>query len=652
MINRYSAWDGTQTFEDVTAEDVLDTIADDLLAEGDVNAALQRLHRWGMQGIPGLDDLRRRLRELRQHQLSRYNLDSTVDSLKQELDQIVGQEREGIQRRLDQSPPDARRVMERMARQRQERLDRLPEDLGGRVRGLSDYEFMDDGARERFQEFMSKLQQQMVDRMFQGMKQSLERMTAQDLDRVREMVKDLNQMLSDRAQGREPDFAAFKRNHGDLFPPEINSLEQLMEHLQRQMAQMRSLLRSMSPQARAELQQLAAQLLQDDGLRAEMARLNQLMDALMPPSEITERYPFFGEESLAMDQAMNLMESLQEMDRLESQLERGVYRPGDVDQQLAQRYLGPDARKLLEQHQAIRASLEEAGLIERRDRRVKLTPRAMRMIGQKALREVFSQLGRTRFGQHQLRRSGFGNEAMEELKEYEFGDPFMLDLRETLSSAVQRQGPGLPVRLAPGDFMIRRTEMTAQASTVLMIDMSRSMFLRGCFLAAKKVTIALEALIRSQFPRDSLYVVGFSNLAVELKAQSLPEITLSDYVYGTNMHHGFQLARQLLGRHRGNRQIVMITDGEPTAHLEGGRPFFAYPPTPRTIELTMQEVRACTLERITINTFMLDRSPYLIEFINHLTRVNHGRAFMVDPDRLGEYVLYEYLSGRRRHSAA
>src|SRR5207247_1189602 len=198
------------------------------------------------------------------------------------------------------------------------------------------------------------------------------------------------------------------------------------------------------------------------------------------------------------------------------------------------------------------------------------------------------QLKKSRLGQHQLRRTGQGIEAGEELKRYEYGDPFLLDLNETLFNSLQRQGRGLPVRIAPPDFVVRRTEHSSQASTVLMIDMSRSMFLRGCFLAAKKVAIALDSLIRSQFPRDSLYVVGFSNYAVELKPHTLPQLALNDYVYGTNMQHGFQLGRSLLAKHRGNRQIIMITDGEPTAHIEdNGKAQFAYPPTYRTIQQTL-----------------------------------------------------------------
>ncbi|MFI5282061.1 MAG: VWA domain-containing protein [Candidatus Dormibacterales bacterium] len=654
MKFRYSRWDGTQKLDDLDAGDVLDALSDDLMNYGDLNSALQRLMRWGSPDMQGLEQLLKQLREEREKELGRYNLDSTVEQLRQQVQDVIDTERAGIERRQNEAAtPEAKKLMDRIARQRTDQLDRLPDDLGGRVKGLHNYEFVDDEARQKFEELMQKLQQQMVDQMFQGIKGSIQQMKEQDLSRVREMVRELNTMLEQRMEGRTPDFNGFMERFGDMFPPGINSLDELMEHLQRQMAQMQSLLQSMSPEARDELRQMMDALLQDDSLRMELARLSGFMQAMMPPSELTERYPFFGEDPLSMGEAMGLMDRLQRMDRLEAQLERGSFRPDDIDRSLAQELLGPEARQALDQLRQMTEALEKAGYIERKGRRMELTPRGMRRIGQSALRDIFDQLKKSRMGQHQLSRGGVGIDASDELKSYEYGDPFLLDLKETLFNSLVREGPRVPVRMAARDFVVHRTEHLTQASTVLMIDMSRSMFLRGCFLAAKKVAIALDSLIRSQYPRDSLYVVGFSNYAVELKPEALPQLALNDYVYGTNMQHGFQLARSLLAKHRGNRQIIMITDGEPTAHLEdNGRPQFAYPPTFKTIQRTLGEVRRCTRDRILINTFMLERGPYLTEFINQMTRINKGRAFFVSPDRLGEYVLVDYVSGKQRRRSS
>src|SRR5438309_841658 len=654
MRFRYSRWDGSQKLDELDAGDVLDALSDDLMNSGDPRAALQRFLRWGSPSMQGLEQLLKQLREAREKELGRYNLDSTVEQLRQKVQDVIDTERTGIEQRLKDATPEARKLLDRIARQRNDQLDRLPDDLGGRVKGLRNYEFVDDAARQKFEELMQELQKQILDQMFQGIKGSLQQMQGQDLSRVRDMVRELNKMLEDRMEGRTPDFNGFMQRFGDMFPPGINSLDELLEHLQRQMAQMQSLLQSLSPEAREELRQMMDALLQDDSLRLELARLSGFMQAMMPPSELSERYPFFGEDPLSMGEAMGLMERLQQMDRLESQLERGSFRPDDVDRSLAQELLGEEARQALDQLRKLTEVLEKAGYVERKGRRMELTPRGMRRIGQSALRDIFDQLKKTRMGQHQLFRGGIGNDASDELKDYEYGDPFLLDLKETLFNSLVREGPKLPVRLDAKDFVVHRTEHVTQASTVLMIDMSRSMFLRGCFLAAKKVAIALDSLIRSQYPRDSLYVVGFSNYAVELKPQTLPQLALNDYVYGTNMQHGFQLARSLLAKHRGNRQIIMITDGEPTAHIDedNGRPYFAYPPSFKTIQQTLREVRRCTRDRIVINTFMLERGPYLTEFINQMTRINKGRAFFVSPDRLGEYILVDYVSGKQRRRAS
>ncbi|HZU15422.1 MAG TPA: VWA domain-containing protein [Candidatus Dormibacteraeota bacterium] len=651
---RYSRWDGTQSFDALDADEVLEALSDDLMSYGDLNAALQRLYRWGSGDVPGLEQLLRELRERRERELARYDLDSTVESIRERLQDVIDTERAGIDRKLREAPPEGRRLLERIAKQRRNQLDRMPDDLGGRMQALRNYDFMDEQARQKFEELLQELQQQVLGQMFQGLKQSIQSMTPQDLDQIRQMVRDLNRMLEQRRQGLDTSasFKDFMQRYGQMFPPGIETLDQLLEHLQRQMAQMQSLLQSLSPQAREELRRMMDQLLQDDALRMELARLAAQMQQLMPPSELSERYPFFGDEPLGLQEAMRLMERLQRMDRLESQLERGSFRLEDIDRSLAEQILGPEARQRLDRMRRMTEVLEKAGYVERRDRRLELTPRGMRRIGQGALREIFDQLKKARFGQHRIYRSGHGIEPGEELKPYEYGDPFLLDLNETLFNAIQRSGPAIPVQIEGGDFVVHRTEHSTQASTVLMIDMSRSMFLRGCFLAAKKVAIALDSLIRAQFPRDTLYVVGFSNRAVELKPQALPGLTLNDYVYGTNMQHGFQVARSLLARHRGNRQIIMVTDGEPTAHMDGGRVFFAYPPTFRTIQETLREVRNCTRDRIVINTFMLERGPYLTELVNQMTRINKGRAFFVSPERLGEYILVDYVSGKQRRTRA
>src|SRR3979411_3036498 len=366
MKFRYSRWDGTQKLDDLDAGDVLDALSDDLMNYGDLNAALQRLLRWGSPNMPGLEQLLKQLREARERELGRYNLDSTVDQLRQEVQEVIETGKAGIEGRLNESAtPEARKLMEKIARQRNDQLDRLPDDLGGQVKGLRDYEFVDAEARQKFEDLMEKLQKQMVDEMFQGMKGSIQQMQGEDLSRVRDMVRELNKMLEQRMEGRTTDLSGVMGRYGDMFPPGINSLDELLEHLQRQMAQMQSLLQSMSPEAREELRRMMDALLQDDSLRLELARLAGHMQNLMPPGELTERYPFFGDDPLSLQQAMGLMDSLQSMDRLESQLERGSFRLDDVDRSLAEQVLGPEARQSLDQLRQMTEVLEKAGYVER-----------------------------------------------------------------------------------------------------------------------------------------------------------------------------------------------------------------------------------------------------------------------------------------------
>jgi uncharacterized protein with von Willebrand factor type A (vWA) domain len=366
---------------------------------------------------------------------------------------------------------------------------------------------------------------------------------------------------------------------------------------------------------------------------------------------MARRYPFRGDEDVTLAEAMRLMDEMQRLEALEREV-RGVREPSDlrqIDRDEMAQLVGPDAARDLQQLQELTKKLEEAGYLERDGDELTLTARAIRKIADKALRDIFARLKRDRFGGHALNRRGAGGDQTDETKAYEFGDPFLLDMKETVLNAVERAGTGTPVRLLPGDFEVFRTELRTQAATVVMLDMSRSMLNNGYFLPAKKVALALHALIRGQFPRDALYIVGFSLYAREFTAAQLPTLSWSEWNVGTNMHAGFMLARRMLARHTGgNKQILMVTDGEPTAHLEDGVADFMYPPSRRTVEETLKEVQRCTRENITINTFMLERSPWLTSFVEQMARINRGRAFFTAPDRLGEYVLVDYVNAKRK----
>ena len=645
-LYRYSRWDGTQKV-DLDADELLSAMADDLLADGDPWRALRRLMQQGArtpdgQKMPGLKDLLERLRRQRQERLNRFDLGSSLEDIKKKLEEVVQTERQGIK---DRTPEGRER------QQREQKLDAIPPDPAGRLRDLQQYDFVSPEAKQKFDDLLASLRQQMMQPMFNNMQQALQNMSPQDLARMREMMQDLNRMLRQKADGEEPDFDAFMAKWGQSFPG-VENLDQLIEQLGRQMAAMQSLMQSLTPGQRDQLNEMMRNLmLQDERLEAQMRQLAMNLSQFLPLDEMARRYPFQGDEEVSMQEAMRLMEQMQELDDLEREL-RGVRAMEDLDQvdrERVERLLGPEAAEDLQRLQELTKQLEDAGYLEREGDELSLTARAIRKIADQALRDVFAVLKRDRLGGHEIQRRGAGGDQTDETKAYEFGDPFLLDLKETVMNAVERRGPGTPIGLDPGDFEVYRTELRTQASTVVMLDMSRSMLNNGYFLPAKKVALALHALIKGQFPRDALYIVGFSLYARTFTAKQLPSLSWSEWNIGTNMHAGFALSRRLLGKHpRGTKQILMVTDGEPTAHLENGVADFSYPPSARTVEETLKEVQRCTREGITINTFMLERSSWLVGFVEQMARINHGRAFMASPDRLGEYVVVDFVRSRRR----
>ncbi|HEY7735559.1 MAG TPA: VWA domain-containing protein [Candidatus Limnocylindrales bacterium] len=678
---RFSRWDGTQAVPDLDADEILDQLADDVMAEGDLTSALRRLIERGLaapdgsrRDLPGLQDLIDRLTRQREDVLDRYRLGDVLADVRRELDEIVSQERGGVERRLEEAtappgpgtqtpvaPDELRSMLRDAAARRLDQLDALPDDVGGRIRGLQEYDFMEPSARERFAELVERLQRSVLDRYAAGLNEAIQNLSPDDLAANRDMVRDLNRLLEQRLAGDEPSdqqVADFLRRHGAFFPG-AGSLDDIVEQLAARMAAVQSLLRSLTPEQRAELQATIDALLQDDRLRWDLAQLAASLDQLIPGG-IGDRFRFGGDEPLGLEGALEQISRLGALDRLEDEL-TDVVMPGDlsrIDRSDVRELLGDEAVRDLDALDDLAQRLEQAGYLTRRGQRLELTPRGSRRIGQKVLDDLFARLRRDAFGGHRVDRAGRGGERDETTKPLEFGDPFHLDLRRTLANALAREENAIDVRaaqgrpglrLAPGDFEVFRTEQLTLTSTVLLVDMSRSMLLRGCFVAAKKVAIALNTLIRTQFPRDHLAVVGFAYYAREIRPDSLAELTWHGYEYGTNLQHGLMLARRILARHRGaNREIVVITDGEPTAHFEDGQVEFSYPPTRRTIQETLREVRRCTREGITINTFMLERSRALAEFVALVTRLNRGRAFYASPERLGEYVLVDFVSRRTR----
>ncbi len=658
---RYSRWDGTQVGFDLDADAILEEVTDDLLYHGDVNAALRRLMQQGFRSrdgeqMLGLRDLLDRLRQRRREQLDRYDLGGVYEDIAESLREVVDLERRGLDelaREASESGDQRRQeITDQVVAERNLQLDMLSPDLSGMVRDLQQYEFTSTEARERFEELLDQLRQELAQSYFKQMSGAMSDVSPEDMQRMKDMLADLNQLLEMRERGEDtqPAFEEFMARYGDMFPENPRTLDELLEVMAQRMADLQSMLNSMTPEQRAQLQGLAEQLLDDMDLRWQMDQLGGHLRELFPQMGWDRSYDFSGQDPLGFAEAAGVMGELGDIDQLEQML-RGASSPGalaEVDLDRARDLLGDDAARSLEQLAKLARQLEEAGLINNREGQLELTPRGLRRIGRNALSDLFSKLARDKLGKHEIERTGIGHERTYDTKPYEFGDPFNLNIERTVRNAIRRAGGGTPVRLIPDDFEVERTEQTVRSSTVLMLDLSLSMPMRDNFLAAKKVAMALHSLISTQFPRDYLGLVGFSEVAREITPQQLPEVSW-DFVYGTNMQHGFMLSRQLLARQTGTKQIIMITDGEPTAHIEpgDGAPFFSYPPVQETIDATLREVGRCTRDGIRINTFMLDATSYLRAFIEQLTKLNRGRAFFTTPETLGDYVLVDFIEQKR-----
>ena len=646
----YSSWDGTQSVPDLDADALLQAMGDELIEHGDPNAALRRILHGGLEvdgeRLQGLREMLERLRQQRQEMLEQHDLGGVYDEIRDALGEVMETERGS----LDGLEEGGDNVVAESTQRRREQLDLLGhENLAGQVRGLTDYDFTSTEAAERFEELLEELRRQLMQQAVDQMAGAMQDLSPEDLARMKDMLAELNQMLEQRRAGEVPDFEGFMERYGDFFPENPQTLDELLEVMARRMAAMQQMLNSMTPEQRAQLQELSEQLLGDMDLQWQMDQLGDHLRELFPQMGWEQSRNFTGQDPLDMGEAMDLFDELADLDQLEQML-RGASSPGalaEVDIDRVRDLLGDESAESLERLSELARMLEEAGLVDNHEGQLSLTPRAIRRLGQNALGDLYRRLLRDRPGRHDLERSGVGHEREYTTKTYEFGDPFNLHIERTLRNAVTRGGVGTPVKLTPDDFEVERTESTVQAATVLMLDLSLSMPMRDNFLPAKKVSMALHSLISTQFPRDYLGVVTFREVAREIQPERIPEVSW-DYVYGTNMQHGLVLARRMLARQTGTRQIIMVTDGEPTAHItDQGYPQFNYPPSQETVDRTLTEVRRCTRDGIRINVFMLDATPYLTRFIETVTKMNGGRAFFTTNQNLGDYVLVDFVDQRR-----
>jgi uncharacterized protein with von Willebrand factor type A (vWA) domain len=648
------------------ARRALDELGDSVLEGADPSTALQDLLRRGFQGHRGLDDMLRRVRERREEIRRRGRLDGILEQARALLDTAIGQERA----ELFPDPSDD-------ARMREAELDALPADTAQAIRRLADYAWRSAAARETFEQLKELLRREVLDSQFRGMKDVLEHPDPQAVQRVKDMMADLNSMLDADARGEhtQEDFDAFMAKYGDMFPDHPETLEELVDQLARRAMAAQRLMSSLSPDQRDELAGLMDAALSDAGLAAEMARLADALRARRPEIDLggLQQETMTGEAPLGLSDATTAIADLAELAELEAAL--GQEYPGarldDIDEDAIRRSLGRQAVDDMDALRQIERELERQGYLQRTAGKLELTPKAVRRLGETALRRIFADLPEGRFGDHDQRDAGQAGEYTGATRPWQFGDEQAIDTPATVRNALLRDtaavhrepppahrdgdqpsaGPGAPpgVRLSAADFEVGETERRGAAAVCLLVDLSYSMALRGTWGVAKQTALALHALVRSRFPQDSIQVIGFSNYARELRETDLAGLGW-DMVQGTNLHHALVLAGRYLDQRPEHDPVVLIvTDGEPTAHLRrDGRYWFDWPPAPETLELTLAEVDKMTRRRAPLNIFMLVDDERLTAFVDEVARRNGGRVLSAAPERLGEFVVRDFLRTRRR----
>ena len=649
MRIRYGRWTGTQDPfpADVSPDEVLDEISDDVLGGMSPDEALQRLLQRGLRGraesVSGLSGLRRRVEEARRRELNRLGLDGPLQQIEQRLSDIINTERAALDLADD---PDA-------AAAHHAELDNLPDDVAGRVGALQNYDWHDARAAQEFQQLLESLRRDVAEATFGRLAGALGSMDEAAISRMKDMLAELNDLIArrDRGEDIDDDFARFRERYSEMLGSDARTLDELLEDMARRMAAMSRMIAGMTPDQRAQLAALAEQVMGDVDLAFQAEQLQRTLQAAHPElgwdTPVDGGMPA-GDNSGSLSQTVDWVERLQEFEDLGKAL--GQDYPGarldDIDEDVLRAAAGDEAVHDLRALRDVERVLEEAGAAGRRAGRLELTPNGIRRLGEKSLARIYGDAADGGIGSHRALRTGGDGELTGATRPWRFGDPFRIDIGRTLRNSLVRNGT--PVHLHPDDFELAEAEKRVRMATVLLLDMSFSMPLRGNWVPAKRVALALQSLIDGQFPEDRFYVVGFSDFARRLQPRDLVA-TGWEPVYGTNMQHAFLIARRLLGAHPDAQpQVIMVTDGEPTAHLEGSESRFSWPPEPKTLRLAMLEARRLARTGATLNVFLLDHDPGAAQFVEAMVRSCGGRIFYPDLDDLGSVVVHDFLTGRGR----
>lgn len=624
------------------AASAVDEIGKRILQGQSVRDALRDVLRSGSQGRRGLSQMSRELRK-RHRELSKSGrMDGLLSDLREMLEQALDAER----RELFPDPSDDARFAEAM-------LDALPDDVPRAMQDLKNYPWRSDEAREIYRQMEERLRRDVIDQQFAGLSQSVENMSDPATQAaMAEMMNDLNDLLDKHRQGEATDenYQDFLDKHREFFPNAPETLDEFIDEMARQSAAMQRMLESMTPEQRSELAEAMQQALSDMGLQDQMARLQDNLQALRPEFSRSRGPGLTGENSLGLPDATRALAEMADLEALNSQLgdADAMSDLDQIDAEALERALGRSARDDLEAMQQMQRELDAQGFLTGEGETLRLSPKAIRRIGRTALREVFDHVDAHDRGDHGVHRTGASGEPTGTQRAWRFGDEESIDVVRTLQNATRRKvATGSGPNLEAEDFEISETETVTRAAVTLLVDQSFSMVMNDTWSAAKTMALALHSLTATSYPLDALQVIGFANMARVVDPMDIPDLEASE-IQGTNLQHALMLAGRFLDKHPGSQRIVMVvTDGEPTAHLSSdGGWWFDWPPARETITQTVAQVDAMTKRRVPISWFRLGDEPRLARFLDEMARRNGGKVLAPATDRLGDYVISDYVRKR------
>ena len=655
---RFGRWSGTQEpfGPGISPDVVLAEIADDLLDGVDPSEAIRDLLERGMEGrFSGLAELRERLRQAREAELDRMGLEGPLQQIAERLEEIVELERTSLQF-VDDDP-----LSQQAAAERNAALDLLPNDPAGKLSGLQRYDFHDQGAAEAFEQLLEELRNDIAQATFGQLADAIDATNPEDLKRLTDFMAELNGLVARQEQGEDvqEDFEAFKERYDDLIPGDPETLDDLLEEMAARMAAMNRMLASLSPEQREQLAQMMREAFGDQAdtfgaLQQQADQLGQTLQGMFPQmgwGQGMPGAPMAGQQSGSLSDTVDWMQRLQQLDDLGQAMGQRYAgaRLEDIDDEALRSALGDEAAQDLQAIKEIEQLLERSGAMQRSNGKLELTPKGVRRLGEQSLQTIFAKALDGPMGGHRTPTSGGDSELTGSTRELRFGDPFRVDIARSLTNAIRRGGiasgaEAAAIDLTPDDFELAESERRVKVVTVLLLDMSFSMPLRGNWEHAKRMALALQSLVASKFPQDRFFIVGFSDYARRLQPQDLL-VSGWERVYGTNMEHAFRIARRLLqGEPSARQQVIMVTDGEPTSHLmDDGRSFFNWPSHPMTLRKTMAEALRLSRTGCDLNVFMLDHDPGSADFVESMVRRAGGRVFYPDLHDLGSMVVRDFL---------